>query len=257
MHSDTFGTMDGTYFVSRGELIQWLNTNFKTNISRIEELASGAVYCKIFDKCMPGKLQMSKVNWNAKHDYEFISNFKVLQQGFLKSGVKKNIEIEKLVKGKCQDNLEMLQWMKKFFDSNHTGPSLVKDKLNNLDYIKRIPTPTPKSRILSERNSIEKPKTRDRSLIDKIKPIDKIFFESKHNDISQTTKSVENPLTEKSKNLDAKSIDSRQIAMDTLQKERDFYFEKLREIELQVQEFPDKENSLVKKIQGILYSDEV
>ena len=31
------------------------------------------------------------------------------------------IEIERLVKGRFQDNFEFLQWFKKFFDANYDG----------------------------------------------------------------------------------------------------------------------------------------
>lgn len=33
----------------------------------------------------------------------------------------KIIPVEKLVKGKFQDNFEFLQWFKKFFDANYDG----------------------------------------------------------------------------------------------------------------------------------------
>lgn len=48
----------------------------------------------------PGKLNLSKVNWKAKTDYEFISNLKILQGGFSKVGIKKYLEVEKLSKCK-------------------------------------------------------------------------------------------------------------------------------------------------------------
>jgi microtubule-associated protein, RP/EB family len=47
-----------------------------------------------------------------------VANFKILQQTFTKLGIMKNIEVEKLVKCKYQDNLEFLQWFKKIFDNN-------------------------------------------------------------------------------------------------------------------------------------------
>jgi RP/EB family microtubule-associated protein len=47
-----------------------------------------------------------------------VGNFKILQQSFTKLGVMKHIEVEKLVKCKYQDNLELLQWFKKIFDNN-------------------------------------------------------------------------------------------------------------------------------------------
>lgn len=72
----------------------------------------------MLDLLYPGKVQLGKVNFKAKNDYEYINNFKILQQYFTKFGIMKNIEVEKLIKCKYQDNLEFLQWFKKIFD-NH------------------------------------------------------------------------------------------------------------------------------------------
>jgi microtubule-associated protein, RP/EB family len=104
--------------MSRGELLGWLNDLLKTSLGKIEQLGSGAAYCQLMDVLYPGKIPLGKVNWRAKFDYEFVANFKILQQSFTKLGIMKHIEVEKLVKCKYQDNLELLQWFKKIFDSN-------------------------------------------------------------------------------------------------------------------------------------------
>lgn len=88
------------------------------NLNKIEQLGSGAVYCQIFDVIHPGKIAISKVNWKAKNDYEFISNLKILQSGFDKVGIKRYVEVEKLAKAKYQDNLEFIQWLKRYYDVN-------------------------------------------------------------------------------------------------------------------------------------------
>ena len=230
--------MDGTYFVPRGELLLWLNTLCQTNVLKIEELATGAVYCQIFDECMPGNIQMSKVNWNAKNDYEYIKNFKILQQGFLKCGVKKEIEVERLIRGKCQDNLEMLQWMKKFFDNHYPGTD------------RKGSTPAPRMKTPRERTSVEKirPKEEGESKINQKVCNDK----GKKNDSSPVIK----PIKAIDINEKQQAINSKKIAMDIIQKERDFYFEKLREIELEIQQYSNQDSELVKKIQAILYSED-
>lgn len=61
---------------------------------------------------------MNKVNWRAKKDYEFISNLKLLQSAFEKVGIKRYVEVEKLAKAKYQDNLEFIQWLKRYYDLN-------------------------------------------------------------------------------------------------------------------------------------------
>ena len=51
------------------------------------------MYCQIVDVIHPGKVSMSKINWKAKNDYEFISNLKLLQNAFDKIGIKRHVEV--------------------------------------------------------------------------------------------------------------------------------------------------------------------
>ena len=46
------------------------------------------------------------------------------------------------------------------------------------------------------------------------------------------------------------------VNMDTLEKERDFYFSKLRDIEVYIQANPNESNDLVQNILKILYASE-
>lgn len=57
---------------------------------------------------------MGKINWRAKFQYEFTSNLKIFQQSLEKIGVTKKIDIVRLGKAKYQDNLEILQWLKRY-----------------------------------------------------------------------------------------------------------------------------------------------
>ena len=55
--------------MSRGELLSWVNELLKTNLTKIEQLGTGAIYCQLTDVLYPGKIPMGKVNWKAKFDY--------------------------------------------------------------------------------------------------------------------------------------------------------------------------------------------
>ncbi|KAL4465704.1 hypothetical protein ABPG72_012386 [Tetrahymena utriculariae] len=113
-----FGPMDEKCFISRSELLQWINNLLHVQVTKVEQLGSGNIYCQLFDVIYPGKIPLSKLKWKAKHEYEFTHNFKMLQKGFDSVQVAKAIPIEKLVKVKYQDNLEFAQWMKRFFELN-------------------------------------------------------------------------------------------------------------------------------------------
>ena len=51
----------------------------------------------------------SQVKFNTKQEHEYINNFKVLQASFKKMSVDKIVPVDRLVKGKFQDNFEFLQ----------------------------------------------------------------------------------------------------------------------------------------------------
>merc|ERR1719195_103227 len=69
----------------------------------------------------PGAVNLKKVKFNTKLEHEYINNFKVLQNSFKSVNVDKIIPVDKLVKGRFQDNFEFIQWFKKFFDANYGG----------------------------------------------------------------------------------------------------------------------------------------
>merc|ERR550532_681536 len=69
----------------------------------------------------PGTIALKRVKFSSKLEHEYLANFKLLQNNFKKVGVDKIIPVEKLVKGRFQDNFEFVQWFKKFFDANFDG----------------------------------------------------------------------------------------------------------------------------------------
>uniref|UniRef100_A0A8C9YMY7 Microtubule-associated protein, RP/EB family, member 3b n=1 Tax=Sander lucioperca TaxID=283035 RepID=A0A8C9YMY7_SANLU len=107
--------------LSRHDMLAWVNDSLQLPYTKIEQLCSGGAYCQLMDMLFPGCILMKKVKFNAKLEHEYIHNFKGLQASFKRMNVDKIIPVERLVKGKFQDNFEFLQWFKKFFDANYDG----------------------------------------------------------------------------------------------------------------------------------------
>ena len=67
---------------------------------------------------------MKKVDFNVRSDYEFVNNYKELQQAFNKMGVDRAFNVNQLSKGKRQDNNEFMQWFKGYWDHISGGQDL-------------------------------------------------------------------------------------------------------------------------------------
>merc|ERR1719400_1892559 len=69
----------------------------------------------------PGSIALKKVKFSTLLEHEYIQNFKILQVAFKKLNVDKIVPVDRLIKGRFQDNFEFVQWFKKFFDANYDG----------------------------------------------------------------------------------------------------------------------------------------
>lgn len=86
------------------------------NLSKIEQTATGAVACQLADLMFPKSVPMSRVSWEAKTPPEYVANYKLLQAAFTKNKVQRYVDVDKLIRAKYQDNLEFCQWLKAFYD---------------------------------------------------------------------------------------------------------------------------------------------
>jgi RP/EB family microtubule-associated protein len=110
--------MDGAYFVGRKDLLEFFNDLLDLEYSKIEQSATGAMACQLTSLIFPGSIPMSRVQWDGKADYEFVANYKLLQNAFAKHKVQRYVDVTKLIRGKYQDNLEFCQWLKAFYDQS-------------------------------------------------------------------------------------------------------------------------------------------
>ena len=64
--SESIGMMDKAYFVSKAELLGWFNELLVLQLTKVEQCATGAVYCAVMDALYPGTFPFSRVRWQAK-----------------------------------------------------------------------------------------------------------------------------------------------------------------------------------------------
>ena len=102
--------------MGRTQLLAWLNELTGLNYTKVEQCCSGAAISQIFHSLFPEDINLRRINFKARLEYERMQNFKVLQGMFKRLHIDKHIPIERLLKGKYQDNLEFLQWVKGFYD---------------------------------------------------------------------------------------------------------------------------------------------
>ncbi|XP_020085111.1 microtubule-associated protein RP/EB family member 1C isoform X1 [Ananas comosus] len=274
MAATNIGMMDSAYFVGRGEILAWINSTLHLNLSKVEEAASGAVVCQLMDAVHPGMVPMHKVNFDAKSEYEMIQNYKVLQDVFNKLKITKHIEVNKLVKGRPLDNLEFMQWMKRYCDTVNGGV------VNNYNPVER--RDACKGGKEANKRAATAP-TQASSKSSSAAPKSQASQPARKNDVNSTNgsqksaKPVSNAggqaydeqaswvrficywVSSSMRKLTFVALIELQITelklfVDSLEKERDFYFAKLRDIEILCQSPEIEHLSIVGAIQKILYA---
>ncbi|KAI2612002.1 calponin homology domain-containing protein [Hypoxylon fragiforme] len=226
---------------SRQELVAWLNSLLQLNITKVEQCGTGAALCQVFDSIFLD-VPMSRVKFNVNSEYAYIQNFKVLQNTFAKHAVDKPVPVEALVKCKMQDNLEFLQWTKRYWDQYYPG--------GDYDAVARrkggaLPAggggggarATGGAGSAAARRGGTTPTTGPR------------LGKAGGGGAASAALMQENATLKET--------------VVGLERERDFYFSKLRDIELLIQqaveedpEIEKQEDGLIKAIQSILYSTE-
>jgi RP/EB family microtubule-associated protein len=218
------------------------------------------VYCQLFDSIY-GDVQLSRVKFEPKMEYEYVNNFKALQACFDKHKIDKSIPVTKLVKCKMQDNLEFTQWVKKYWDSYYPG--------GEYDAVGRRQHAGAKTvhgghgggsgggGASSYGGQKSAPAKRAPSAGKHVAASGRASAQS-----GRASPAVDHHSAAMVQDLTRQMTEMR-ITVDGLEKERDFYFQKLRDIEVLVQERLDAalasgapEATVLGEIQQILYSTE-
>ncbi|XP_053972895.1 microtubule-associated protein RP/EB family member 1 isoform X3 [Hylaeus anthracinus] len=248
MAVNVYATNVTTENLSRHDMLAWVNDCLQSSFNKIEELCTGAVYCQFMDMLFPGSVPLKRVKFKTNLEHEYIQNFKILQGGFKKMNVDKIVPIDRLVKGRFQDNFEFLQWFKKFFDVNYSrtepydalamrGGEPMGSGGSNASHGTNVKRATPR-----DANS---PKSAAR-IVNKVVPT--------HRPQVKTAAIGNRGDPGKVEELSAQVMELK-MSLEGLEKERDFYFGKLRDIEVMCQDC-DNPPPIINKILEVLYATE-
>ncbi|CAF98467.1 unnamed protein product, partial [Tetraodon nigroviridis] len=271
--------------MSRHDITAWVNDILCLNYTKVEQLSSGAAYCQFMDLLFPGCISLKKVKFQAKLEHEYFHNFKLLQASFKRMNVDKIIPVEKLVKGRFQDNLDFIQWFKKFFDANYDGKEY--DPVAARQGQDAIPPPDPGEQIF---NLPKKPHhaasspTAGKPSSASGPPAEPLPWSHTHlrppagaSRSAATTPKSSTPTSRPSsakkipisstpakgeKELEAQvtqltdQVNTLKSALEGVEKERDYYFSKLREVELLCQEQGEENAPFVDRLMEILYASD-
>jgi hypothetical protein len=81
------------YFTPRKEILEWINDLLITNVTSVEQLGAGNIYCQMLDAAYPEKVPLGKVKWQAYLEVDFLFNFKILQSAFQRLGIAKSFDV--------------------------------------------------------------------------------------------------------------------------------------------------------------------
>lgn len=307
------GIMDGAFFVGRKEVVDWINSTLEINISKIEDTAAGHIACQLLDIMHPGQVPMHKVNWSAKQNFELVANYKILQTAFSKLHIDKFVDVDRLISGRYMDNLEFMQWFKRFYEMNvadkgdydcvgqrskgkggstfqfssgaakstkpasagSTRPAPAKTSpakpVSSLPAkpatAPSVPSSTTTNKSTSRQNaaaSVQNVNNATSSTADTSKPAKATAAPS-----TKGLAAIKQPIVESGRNYEAelaalaqaneeqtKQYAELKLEVDGLEKERDFYFDKLRDIEILLQDVEEQGqgNAYTAAIFKILYA---
>lgn len=253
-------------------MLAWVNDTLQANYGKIEELCSGAAYCQFMDMLFENCLPLKKVKFSSRLEHEYINNWKLVQNSFKKCTVDKIIPVERLVKGRFQDNFEFVQWFKKFFDANYGGQeydplaSRGNEPLGAGGGMKKPMARAPASRAPAKpaARPVGKaaPQTRpaanspaaNKDTANAPRPAGS-GYGTRSPGQKQQAGGDGGAAALKVEELKAE-LSEMKLTVDGLEKERDFYFGKLRDIEVLCQENEADDQPTLKKIMEILYATE-
>jgi RP/EB family microtubule-associated protein len=223
------------------------------------------------DAILPGRMPLQKVNFEARLEYEYTKNYKVLTTFFENNAIDKTVDVQRLIKGKYQDNLEFLQWIKRYYDIHANQEEIYNaterrensraNKAANranarppvvATAVARKPAVAP---VPAARTAVAAAAPQPRSSVAAavVPPLRQANAAPRGS--TATAAGVPVSAAQRQVAEMTRELASMQKTLDELEKERDFYFSKLRAVEIVCQDLENVQPGLAKPVLDVLYSE--
>ncbi|OMJ69159.1 hypothetical protein SteCoe_33176 [Stentor coeruleus] len=212
--------------LGRLELLSWINEMTESDYPRIEALSDGIAYCQLIDLLHPKTVALIKLNFYPRSEDDNYKNLKVLEDAMIKLRSKRTIDTAKLSRSKFPDNMDFLQWLYQYWLQN-------KDSVEERypAYAKRIEAYKKQKKIPNDKTNFEVhmsshliPNDPDFDVSERLSPD---LNQQRKNQLKDLVLSLEQELTNQVSNYKLLQEDIQQV-----EEERNFYFQKLRQIEI-------------------------
>lgn len=250
------------YKVSKRELLEWMNSVLNSSIANVDkDVGDGAAYAQVFHAINRKTVKFDQIKFEGKSEYEYTMNYNLVQKAMKTMGIDKVIPSEALMKGKPLDNIEFVQWLKHYYcnvavQEDYDGFALREGKHANL--FKKNKKWAPMS---SDGAAAPAPKR-----VAKAAPKKAPMAANSAQPASRATPAADSAsaaelaaalatIAEQKEELSELNLN-----VDALTKERDFYFGKLRDVEIMIQEKEGEEGveehvvQSFESIKAILYA---
>lgn len=232
---------------SRSFLLKWLNS-LCIPVQRIEDIGKGVALCMLLKK-IETTFPAFKKEPVTENDY--FTNLKLVQLYFEKRNIKIYFPIEKMIKLKMQDNLEVIQAIYRYVirEAPNLGAKNTEEVISEPEGLREGNNEL--QNVESEASTLEFCNEEQERLNVKDTPT-KTFFSSQNEPVVTTQLQEQlQHLKEQNRNLQSTTEKLRDCAT-IMQNERNFYFEKLVQIEKFLTETESKEVAK-EKILRLLY----
>merc|ERR1711934_120561 len=251
------------YKVGKREILEWFNSVLNSSIGNVDkDVGDGAAYAQVFHAINTKCVALSQIKFEAKSEYEYTINYNIVQKAMKKLNIDKVIPCEALMKGKPLDNIEFCQWLKHYY----SNVGVVEDYDG---YAERENVASGVGRKLKKwaPNSGEAPaRTTGRAPAPKKAPVAKPMAANRARPGASSgasaggASSADLKAAQEENAAQKEEISELTLNVDALTKERDFYFGKLRDVEVMIQEREGEEGQseevieAFEAIKAILYA---